>query len=512
MSSVKRKANTQESSPSSTLDHATLTLDQQYALRQVSLGRNVAITGSGGTGKSFLIKTMLREYPVAGTHVTSSTGVTAIALEGVTIHSCLGIGIGDQSVDDYVAKVRKNFKLSTRWKYMRRIIIDEMSMISGSMFDKMEAMARILKGSSRPFGGIQLIACFDALQLPPVSDPNDFFFGAQSWFRCFPWTQHVELTRVMRQSDSTFIELLQRVRFGEPTPEDIALLNSRVCAPERHVVDGVEIDILNMYPLKRNVEQMNVERLQSLPGELHTYVCHDTSRGREADEYLQSLQKNCPAPARLHLKKGALVMLLRNMSFEKKLVNGSVGVVVDFELLHDVPAMYKQRCTGDPEFREYLMRQAWPVVVFQEGVRETVLPCSWDVKANQVVMATRTQCPLMLCYAITIHKTQGMTLAQSLIHLQNVFESGQFYVAISRIQSLEGIFLDHPVDASMIIAHPRALQFYREMQAQRQERPVLNQPKSMCELDTNEIADVRCCEKDTTCSDSDSGTKRLKTG
>ncbi|XP_041064423.1 ATP-dependent DNA helicase PIF1 isoform X2 [Carcharodon carcharias] len=299
-----------------------LTKEQSHILSMILKGKNIFFTGSAGTGKSFLLKRIVGALPPKSTYTTASTGVAACHIGGTTLHAFAGIGSGKAPLQQCVELAQRSGILR-QWQSCRHLIIDEISMIEGEFFDKLEAVARIVRKCNEPFGGIQLIVCGDFLQLPPVSRRNEkykFCFQAKSWQKCIH--VNMELTDVRRQTDKKFIAMLQAIRLGR-CPEEVAvqLINT---ANQKINRDGILATRLCTH--KDDVELTNEQKLHQLPGELHTYEAVDSD-----PMFAQTLNTQCPAGQTLQLKQGAQVMLTKNLDIERGMVNGARGVVIGFE-------------------------------------------------------------------------------------------------------------------------------------------------------------------------------------
>jgi ATP-dependent DNA helicase PIF1 len=395
--------------------------------------------------------------------------------------------------------VRERRDAKHRWLTARVLIIDEISMIDPEFFELLDMVGRRIRpnGMHHLFGGLQIILAGDFLQLPYVQkDDNDippnqqsaqqqiFLFETKTWKLLFPDTpqlqvavtyakdnmaedqvvtakdaerrgQMVHLTQVFRQKESNFIQLLQAVRLGIASPEHLRILQGRVGA-DIDCSDGVKPT--RLYPHRADVHRENTIELHQLPGELHTFMASDMGNV----EMLKTLDKNCPAPRELQLKVGAQVMLVRNLDFDRQLVNGSRGVVVDFKL-PPTPTVTKNVASADgsTEFGNL------PVVRFACGVTEIIEPETWNVESGDVVLCSRQQIPLTLGWATSIHKAMGMTLDRVETKLGTVFEYGQFYTSLSRVTSLAGLSIIGQVNPQKIMAHPKVVAFYRALDAQR---------------------------------------------
>ncbi|NXC95568.1 PIF1 helicase, partial [Certhia familiaris] len=436
---------------------ARLSAEQEAVLGAVRSGKSIFFTGSAGegprplspapwekawpltycfslqgTGKSFLLKRIVGSLPPNITYTTASTGVAACHIGGTTLHAFAGIGSGKAPLEQCI-QLAERPGVRQHWLACQHLIIDEISMVDGKFFDKLEAVARAVRKRDEPFGGIQLIICGDFLQLPPVCKANEeatFCFQAKSWRKCIHI--NMELTEVRRQTDKTFVSLLSAIRLGRCTEEVTRLLMQT--AAHRSERDGIVATRLCTH--KDDVEITNERRLQQLPGELvHMFEALDSD-----PMLVKLIDAQCPVGGRVELKLGAQVMLAKNLDVSQGLVNGARGVVVGFES----------------------EQKGLPKVRFLCGVTQLIKMEKWVIKGPSGVHLSRQQLPLKLAWAISIHKSQGMSLDCVEISLSRVFESGQAYVALSRARSLAGLrVLDF--DPKVVRADPAVLQFYRQL-------------------------------------------------
>ncbi|CAH2310452.1 ATP-dependent DNA helicase PIF1 [Pelobates cultripes] len=421
-----------------------LSTEQSLVLNTVLGGKNVFFTGSAGTGKSYLLKRIVGALPPKSTYATASTGVAACHIGGTTLHAFAGIGSGKAPLDQCI-ELAKRPGVRQHWTSCQHLIIDEVSMVEGELFDKLEAVARAVRGKDEPFGGIQLIVCGDFLQLPPVtlaSSQTKFCFQAKTWRKCIDLT--MELTEVRRQTDKDFISLLQEVRLGRCTEE----VTRRLILTSNHKIERDGILATRLCTHKDDVELMNERRLQQLPGDMIGFEALDSDPA-----LIKTINSQCPVGEKIQLKKGAQVMLAKNLDVSRGLVNGARGVVIGFE------------GSGKPV----------PKVRFLCGVTELVKAERFVFKGHGGIYISRQQLPLKLAWAISIHKSQGMSLDCVEISLARVFESGQAYVALSRARSLEGLrVLDF--DPNVVKANPYVLQFYSRLQKERALRQMTLDP------------------------------------
>ena len=416
-----------------------LSSKQKLAVDLVKSGKNVFITGPAGTGKSYIIEHIKREIPKKIV-ITSSTGISALNIKGKTLHSWAGIGLGQGDTDDLLVKISKSRK-SSNWRKVDILVIDEISMIEPSLFDKLEEIARLLRRNEKPFGGIQLILMGDFYQLPPVcKDDEQFFcFEAESWDRCINET--VCLNKIFRQTDPLLQEILCKIRVGEITDDICEILRSRMIEPDNEIIKP---SIL--YSQNRNVDRINQREVSKLGGKVHKYIPEITINPkinlksgkpykvshqiREAiSKYLLKKDKE------LNICLGCQVMLNVNLDQSRGLVNGSRGIVIEFS-------------------------DGLPIVRFNNGecVKITHYESEFDIDNFNVV---KSYLPLQLAWAITIHKSQGSTLdyVKTNLSRRKIFCHGQSYTALSRVKSLDGLFIED-FSKSSIICNPKVKVFY----------------------------------------------------
>ncbi|KAF6720395.1 ATP-dependent DNA helicase PIF1 [Oryzias melastigma] len=421
--------------PILTLPSRKLSKEQTAVLSAVLGGKNVFFTGSAGTGKSFLLKRIVGSLPPKSTFVTASTGVAACHIGGTTLHNFAGIGSGSAPLEQCIELAQRPSVLQ-HWTSCRHLIIDEISMVEGQFFDKLEAVARSVRRSTQPFGGIQLIVCGDFLQLPPVSKGKEkasFCFQARCWRKVIQ--VNMELTEVRRQTDQNFISLLQAIRLGRATEE----ISMKLTKSSYHRIERDGVLATRLCTHKDDVELTNEDKLQQLPGSVRVFEAVDSD-----PELVRTIDAHSPVSRLIQLKVGAQVMLTKNLDVARGLVNGARGVVVAFES----------------------EKQGLPRVRFLCGVTEVLRPERWVFKSAGGVHLSRAQLPLKLAWAISIHKSQGMTLDCVEISLARVFESGQAYVALSRARSLEGLRV-MDFNAHVVRADPDVLLFYKKLRKER---------------------------------------------
>jgi ATP-dependent DNA helicase PIF1 len=422
------------------MKRVTLNEKQQYAFDRIVEGKNVFLTGPGGTGKSEVIKQFRLQYHASKyIGVTSTTGISALIIGGQTLHSYLGIGLGKADAEDLLKSIRMKYWLHQRWKDLQVLVIDEVSMLSPELFDKLEYIARKLRTpqqsllveceKEKPFGGIQLILTGDFLQLPVVKNDN-FCFEAFSWNTCVD--EVIVLTENNRQDNLEFQRCLNSIRLGVVDENVKAVLGQCIgkkLEPKHGIIPT------KIFTTNANVNKYNEDELDKLNDgrdyfEYQMKISHITNK-----EKVDKLREDFIVPNILTVCVGAQVMLCVNMP-DMGLANGSRGIITRF-------------IEGKPE------------VQFVNGVRTVIEGYIWRVEESRgKCIASITQIPLKLAWACTVHKTQGMTLDYAEIDLSKVFEVGQAYVALSRACTTEGLSIVY-LNYDSIMASPKALEFYR---------------------------------------------------
>ncbi|XP_027340903.1 ATP-dependent DNA helicase PIF1-like [Abrus precatorius] len=427
--------------------------EQKHVLCAISEGKSVFITGSAGTGKTLLleeiIKFLNRLHTPSGVYVTASTGIAACALKGQTLHSFAGIGIfTDDDPQHLLERVLSNKGACKRWRKAEALVIDEISMVSAKLFDNLDYVARGVRGVNETWGGIQLVVSGDFFQLPPVIDKDSksvkYAFEAECWNSSFGL--QVELKRVFRQSDYGLTRLLEGIRRGENDRQDLESLE-HLCLGN----DEYDPCVVNLFPLNKDVERVNEERLRSLQKDVVVYRAVDSGKGHWKGQLSCGI-----APYEISLCEGARVMLVKNLDTENGLVNGATGVVVGFSWSFVKGEDLDGMCSD----------KVLPVVKFDAGQFMTIKPATWDVMDGLQVVACRKQIPLILAWAMSIHKCQGMTLDRIHTDLSRAFGCGMVYVALSRVRSLEGLHLS-AFNRSKIKVDQKVSSFYRSLASEK---------------------------------------------
>ncbi|XP_053995462.1 ATP-dependent DNA helicase PIF1 [Hylaeus anthracinus] len=296
-----------------------ITEEQSKVLNAVVSGKNVFFTGSAGTGKSFLLKKIIAALPPDATMATASTGVAACHIGGITLHQFAGIGLGTAQLGRCYQMAARNS--ASFWRKTKHLIIDEISMVEATYFEKIEAVARHIRRNERPFGGIQLILCGDFFQLPPVSRDKTakFCFQSEAWEKCVHF--NFELRTVHRQKDPEFINILNNIRIGRITDNIVETLK----ATAKQKIENNGILATRLCSHVNEAEEINEFQLNELKGESKVFIAQDSDQSMTT-----TMNQQLNVPGKLTLKEGAQVMLLKNINISNGLVNGARGVVIKF--------------------------------------------------------------------------------------------------------------------------------------------------------------------------------------
>jgi ATP-dependent DNA helicase PIF1 len=387
-------------------------MKQTTALEILKTGHNVFLTGSAGTGKTHLLNQYidyLKERDIA-LAITAPTGIAASHINGMTIHSFFGIGIRE-NIDEYFldSLIQKEF-LHKRLNKLKVLIIDEISMVSPELFRSIDKILRAFKYSDQPFGGLQLVLSGDFFQLPPVSISNNtsrFAWQAEAWKNAE--LKSCYLTEKFRQSDQSLINILDEIRSGDVSEESMEVFRS--CYKKELKSD---FKVTKLYTHNKDVDRINEKELELLKDKPRLFQ----SRDKGSKNNLAKIFKTSLVKEELALKKKAVVIFIKN-NYEAGYINGTLGEIIGFD-----------KDSGAP------------IVKIFSGHKIIAEHEDWKLEDHKgEVKATVSQVPLRLAWALTIHKSQGMTLDAAEIDLSKTFETGQGYVALSRIKSTEGLRL-----------------------------------------------------------------------
>jgi len=400
-------------------------MTQKEALDILKLGANVFLTGPAGSGKTFLIEKYveyLRKTKI-GVGVTASTGIAATHINGITIHSWSGLKVIEDSmskkqIDSRIKTIVRNEKLNNKISKAGVLIIDEISMLDASYLDLVDQACQAVKQTILPFGGLQVILGGDFFQLPPVNKKEEkekrFAYFARAWknadFKiCY-------LDEQFRHSDKKYMGVLNDIRKNNVKKETLEALKSRMNKPIKSSIEATKL-----YTTNAQVDAINDYELSRIPG--NEFVYEMKSGCKKGNEYIlkQLLSSSQIIPQVLRLKKGAVVMFIKN-NFDStgfnRYVNGTLGKVIGFT-----------------------KEDKYPIVETKDKRQIVASPASWKIKDDDIDLAWIRQIPLRLAWAITVHKSQGMSLDEAIIDLGNTFEYGMGYVALSRVRSLSGMCL-----------------------------------------------------------------------
>lgn len=393
-------------------------MTQDKALEILKSGANVFLTGEPGAGKTYTIEQFTKYLDSSGKDyaITASTGIAASHLDGSTIHSWSGLGIRRALQKAQLEGVTRNHWVVEKIKRVKTLVIDEISMLDAVTLNDVNNILMAVHNNSKPFGGIQVILVGDFFQLPPVVKGNEerrFAFQSEAWINA--QFQVCYLTEQHRQSDAEFLGILNAMRKGTVTQEH----KDRLLACQMNVKPDTKLFTHNA-----DVDRLNKTELEKLPGKVRTFMMHEGGN----EKLIEVLKRGCLSPEKLELKEGAVVMFTRN-NFNAGYVNGSIGKVIKFTK------------GGDP------------VIELVGGHTVTPEMAEWKFRQQRETKAWIRQLPLRLAWAITVHKSQGMSLDTAEIDLSSTFEFGQGYVAISRVRSLQGLHLAG-INDNAFMMHP----------------------------------------------------------
>ena len=446
-----------------------LSVEQEYSLERFKRGENLFITGPGGTGKTKLIDTLVKYCAANGKHVQvcAMTGCAALLLQcgAQTLHSWSGIKLAKGDNSKTVSAVTKNKRLRAKWRKVQVLIVDEISMMSLKIFNLIEEIGRACRLSELPFGGIQLVFTGDFYQLPPVGTYEDpttdmFCFESAKWNQVFSTQNQIQLKTIFRQTDPKYKEILLQVRNATLTEANIKVLQDQV----KREIDPAKYNgcmPTKLFPTRVKTDFLNNTMFAKLPDPEVVFICEkktgcktilETGKiissdklevgsrltAQEIEYELQNLLSTSSYQDALALKKGAVVMCTTNLDMENGICNGSQGIITNIINTSTGPL---------------------PEVRFSNGFTR-VIPVKYRQSDEYPTLAIG-QIPLCLAWALTIHKIQGATLKMAEIDVGNtIFEYGQTYVALSRVESLDGLYLS-AFHSHRIKANPRVIAFYQ---------------------------------------------------
>jgi len=435
-----------------------LSNEQQITFDKYRKKENIFLNGPGGTGKSFLIKQIYEDAIKNNKRiqVCALTGCAALLLncKAKTIHSWAGIGIASGPKEEIIDKVVSSFTKSKNWKSVDILIIDEISMMSLKIFEILNDIACKLRRRSLLFGGIQIIFSGDFYQLPPVGNIHEietcqFCFESELWKMLFPKENCVMLVKIFRQKDEKYLKILNEIRNGKMYRSSLNLLLENV---NKKITDNIQPT--KLYPRRNQVDSFNQRELNKLIGEPNTYELehvYDLPMGsfqqeerkkysmEQIERELQYIENSLLMSKNIDLKVGCQVMCIINTETPEgiQLCNGSRGVITSFQA------------------------DGYPMVKFQDGFEIPIVKHTWTSETIPGIGIKHV--PLILAWAMSIHKSQGMSIDIAEIDVgSDIFECGQTYVALSRVKSLEGLYLTS-FDVTKIKMNNKVKEFYKNI-------------------------------------------------
>jgi ATP-dependent exoDNAse (exonuclease V) alpha subunit len=398
------------------------------------------ILGNAGVGKSRLVKEFMKYNRNADNkmmYITSTTGISSYNINGITINSFMGIGTGEAPIEILLKRLRYKTSIRDRIRATDILVIDEISMMSAALFEKIDVIFKTLRRSTKPFGGIQLVLTGDFLQLETVFNRNlldkeqdtRLIIESELFNKMFKKSTIVLNENFRQSSDKQYIDILSRIRRGLHTLDDIRILNTRLN-------QEVDDNIIHLVSSNKKAQQINKNRMDKISSVDHIFDTTYTRSGKDEtcdllERELQS-QFSQKGTERLVLKKGCRVILIKNLNVEIGLVNGSTGTIQEIQ---------------NDKIR----------VIFDNGVTETITRVDWELELdNSKVIAT--QIPLVLAYSVTIHRSQSLSLERAVLDLDDCFCNHMVYVALSRVRSLDGVYLK-TFDENKITVNQKLLQY-----------------------------------------------------
>jgi ATP-dependent DNA helicase PIF1 len=383
-------------------------MTQERALEILKTGGNVFLTGEPGSGKTYVINKYIAWLDASKVRVavTASTGIAATHIGGMTIHSWSGVGARDTLTAYDLEHISTNKKVLDKVKKAHVLIIDEISMLDGKMLDMVNIICKKVRENETAFGGLQVVCVGDFFQLPPIARMGEalrYAFESRAWEEARPLVCY--LSEQFRQEDEMLLSLLQSIRKNQIEDDHYTLLQ------EQTEIAYENIEPTRLYTHNADVDAVNSTKLKALPGMVRKFQM----AGAGNKQMQEALAKSCLSPQLLELKEQAMVMCTKN-NFEGGYVNGTLGRIIGFDF-----------------------EEGYPQIETADGRKLTIKPSTWSVVQEGKVLAEIEQIPLRLAWAITVHKSQGMSLDAAEVDLSRAFVYGQGYVALSRVRSLAGL-------------------------------------------------------------------------
>jgi ATP-dependent DNA helicase PIF1 len=437
----------------------TLDKQQQIAVDLVCSKKNVFLTGGGGTGKSrvleYIIDIFKEKYGddlKQHVGITSTTGSSALLIGGVTIHSFSGLGVNKEDDEQYIQKIAKRRYIRNRFKNLKTLIIDEISMLTPRTFRMIYRLTQVIRKNTSPFGGIQVILSGDFCQLGPILEQHITHHDMEYCFETFEWDASdiniVHFKTIHRQSDAQFIETLQKIRLGISDQDTTSILMNRFRKP---LDNEFGVEPVQLFPTREKANEVNQRYFSKIETQSESRIYHlkisvesvsQPEYETNTSDIERKIKSQLPIDDTIKLCVGCQIILVVNLCVEEGLVNGSKG-----------------RVNGFNENDE-------PIVIFSNGKQKNIAMHTWEIDEGcNTIKATGL--PIILGYGCTIHRSQGMSLDLAIVDIgKNVFTGsggyGQIYVALSRVRSLDGLSILN-FDPTRIRCHPKVIEFYQNI-------------------------------------------------